>query len=215
MLARSPGRTQRWQWTTLGVVALALASAVACGHQNTTGRSPSYLVIDSLQGASGAKPSAFSHTVESDVVTNVRVQVGGQEVVQPTIYEDVGQVTLRMVLKDVSITSPTSANLITVTRYHVEFKRSDGRNTPGVDVPYGFDGAATGTFDSSGGVLTFVLVRAQAKLEAPLKALRNGGAAIVISTISEITFYGTDQNGNQVSVTGTMSVNFADWGDPA
>jgi hypothetical protein len=58
-------------------------------------------------------------------------------------------------------------------------------------------------------------VRAQAKLEAPLKALRNGGGAIAISTIADVTFYGTDQNGNTVSVTGSISVNFADWGDPA
>jgi len=203
MLARSLGRTPRWQWTTVGVVALALAGAVSCGQQNTTGRSPSYLVIDALRGASGAKPDAFGSSVESDVVT------------KGIIYEDMGQVTLRMALKDVSVAGPTSANAVTVTRYHVEFKRSDGRNTPGVDVPYGFDGAATGTFDSSGGTLTFVLVRAQAKLEAPLKALRNGGSSIVISTISDITFYGQDQNGNQVSVTGSISVNFADWGDPA
>jgi hypothetical protein len=96
----------------------------------------------------------------------------------------------------------------------VEFKRSDGRNTPGVDVPYGFDGAATGSVSADGGSLTFVLVRAQAKAEAPLKALRNSGGALVISTIAEITFYGQDQNGNQVSVTGLISVNFADWGDP-
>ena len=27
-----------------------------------------------------------------------------------------------------------------MTRYRVEFRRTDGRNTPGVDVPYGFDG---------------------------------------------------------------------------
>jgi len=60
-----------------------------------------------------------------------------------------------------------------------------------------------------------VLVRAQAKLEAPLRALRGGGSAIVISTIAEITFYGSDQNGNKVSVTGSISVNFADWGDPS
>jgi hypothetical protein len=196
-------------------VALALAGAVSCGQQNTTGRSPSYLVIDALKGASGVKPDTFGSSVESDVVTNVKVQVGGQQVLQPTIYEDMGQVTLRMALKDISVTSPTSTNSITVTRYHVDFKRSDGRNTQGVDVPYGFDGAATGTFDSSGGALNFVLVRAQAKLEAPLKALRDGGSAIVISTIADITFYGQDQNGNQVSVTGSISVNFADWGDPA
>jgi hypothetical protein len=183
-------------------VALALAGAVSCGQQNTTGRSPSYLVIDSLKGASGAKPDTFASVVESDVLTNA------------TIFEDMGQVSLRMALKDIGLTSPTTANSITVTRYHVEFKRTDGRNTPGVDVPYGFDGAATGTFDTSGGVLTFVLVRVQAKLEAPLKALRNGGSAIVISTIADITFYGADQNGNQVSVAGSISVNFADWGDP-
>jgi hypothetical protein len=218
MLARPLGRTLRCRWTTAGVVALALAGVAACGHQNTTGRSPSYLVVDSLRGASGAKPDAFGSAVESDVVTNVKVTVGGQEVVQPTIFEDMGQVSLRMALKDIgtagSAASPTPANHITVTRYHVEFKRTDGRNTQGVDVPYAFDGAATGTFDTSGGLLTFVLVRAQAKLEAPLKALRDGGSAIVISTIAEVTFYGKDQNGNQVSVAGSISVNFADWGDP-
>ncbi len=124
----------------------------------------------------------------------------------PTVYEDLGQVKLRMALKDggngTAVASPTAVNSVTVTRYHVDFKRSDGRNTPGVDVPTGFDGAATGTIGSDGSVLTFVLVRAQAKLESPLKALRNGGGAIVISTMAEVTFYGTDQNGNTVSVTG-------------
>jgi hypothetical protein len=33
--------------------------------------------------------------------------------------------------------------------------------------------------------------------------------------MAEITFYGQDQNGNSVSVTGSISVNFADWGDPS
>jgi hypothetical protein len=125
-----------------------------------------------------------------------------------------------MALKDTGVgsgspTTPTSTNAITVTRYHVDFTRSDGRNTQGVDVPYGFDGGATGTFDAGGASLSFVLVRGQAKLEAPLKALRDNAGAIIISTFAEITFYGTDQNGNAVSVTGRISVNFADWGDPA
>jgi hypothetical protein len=198
---------------------LALAGTVGCGQQNTTGRSPSYLVIESIQGASGAKPASFTGTLDSDVVTNVKTTVGGEEVLAPTVYEDYGQAKLRMALKDVgsagSVTSPTAANEITVTRYRVDYKRSDGRNTPGVDVPYGFDGAATATISTNGSVLTFVLVRAQAKLEAPLKALRNGGGAIVISAIAEITFYGKDQNGNEVSVAGSISVNFADWGDSA
>jgi hypothetical protein len=157
-------------------------------------------------------------TLESDVITVVKVDAGGEQVYTPTVFEDVGQVSFRLGLRDVgsgtTVTTPTAANTVTVTRYHVDFKRSDGRNTPGVDVPYGFDGAATGSVSGNGGSLSFVIVRAQAKVEAPLKALRNSGGALVISTIAEITFYGRDQNGNEVSVIGLISVNFADWGDP-
>jgi hypothetical protein len=201
------------------VLLLVAAGAAGCGQQNTEGRSPSYLLVETLQGSSGATPGTYSSTLESDVITNVKTTVGDQEMLAPTVYEDLGQVKLRMALKDggngMAVAAPTAVNTVTVNRYHVDFKRSDGRNSPGVDVPYGFDGAATGTIGTDGGVLTFVLVRAQAKLEAPLKALRNGGGAIVISTIAEITFYGADQNGNTVSVTASISVNFADWGDPS
>jgi len=59
------------------------------------------------------------------------------------------------------------------------------------------------------------MVRAQAKIESPLVELRGSGGAIIISTLADVTFYGQDQNGNQVAVTGTISVNFADWADPA
>jgi hypothetical protein len=205
-------------WAGAAALALAIGASVSCGQANSEGRSPSYLFIDSLTAAPGATPDAFGNSLESDVITNVKVTISGQEGYVPTIYEDFGKVSLKMALKDTggsnAPTTPTSTNAITVTRYHVDFKRTDGRNTQGVDVPYSFDGGATGTFDSNGGSLAFVLVRGQAKLEAPLKALRNGGGSIVISTIAEITFYGTDQNGNAVSVKGTITVNFADWGDP-
>ena len=219
MLASWLRDTREWRRATAGLLVMASVGAVGCGQQNTEGRSPSYLIIETLQGASGAKPAAFGGTLESDVVTNVKTSIGGQDALAPTVYEDLGQVKLRMALKDggngMAVAAPTPVNAVTVTRYRVDFRRSDGRNTPGVDVPYGFDGAATGTIGADGGTLTFALVRAQAKLEAPLMALRNGGGAIVLSTFAEITFYGQDQNGNSVSVTGSISVNFADWGDPA
>ena len=64
----------------------------------------------------------------------------------------------------------------------------------------------------------FSLVRAQAKLEAPLVTLVNApnffGGGVVISTLADVTFYGRDQTGHDVSVMGTMSINFADWADP-
>ncbi len=216
---RTSGQAPR-RILALTVLAAALAGSISCGHVNTaSGRSPSLLYIESLTASSGARPDEFANVLQSDVITNVKVQVGSEQVLTPTVFEDMGRAVLRMALKDPGApntpTTPTQLNSITVTRYRVVFKRSDGRNTPGVDVPYAFDGGATGTYDSNGGTLVFTLVRAQAKIESPLKALRGGGGDVLISTIAEITFYGRDQNGNDVSVTGMVSVNFADWGDPA
>ena len=38
--------------------------------------------------------------------------------------------------------------------------------------------------------------------------------ATAISTLAEVTFFGQDQTGREVAVTGTIGVNFANWGDP-
>ena len=84
----------------------------------------------------------------------------------------------------------------------------------GVDVPYPFDGALTVTVGDAPVTTTLVLVRVQAKQEAPLRALIGGGGAIAISTMADIVLFGTDQAGREVSVTARISVNFADWGDP-
>ena len=61
-------------------------------------------------------------------------------------------------------------------------------------------------------------MRAQAKLEAPLITLVNArrffGGGVAISTLADVTFFGRDQTGHEMNVTGTISVNFADWADP-
>jgi hypothetical protein len=106
--------------------------------------------------------------------------------------------------------TPTPNNYITLTQYHVEYVRSDGRNVQGVDVPYAFDGAVTATVNGTATV-GFTLVRVQAKQEAPLQAMAGGGSAIAISTVAKVTFYGHDQTGREVSVTGNIEVDFSDW----
>jgi hypothetical protein len=205
------------------VARLAMAAALAlplasCTSQQRAGESSSYLIVTSLTAASGATPGVFGNVLPSDVITNVKANIAGKEVLVPTVFEDVGQVTMSLGLKDPgtpdSPTKPSANNSVTVTRYHVEFVRSDGRSTPGVDVPYPFDGAATFTVGASSTSATVTLVRIQAKAEAPLLALVNNGGAGVISTIARITFYGTDQTGREVSVSAQISVNFSDWGDP-
>jgi hypothetical protein len=190
----------------LAFAAAAALATAACGDKVLQGKGSSYLVIDQLAAATGAKAETFSTVLQSDVLTK-----GG-------VLEDLGKVTLHIAMKDVSLTTgtePTANNVITVNRYHVDFIRSDGRNTQGVDVPYSVDGAVTGTVTTSQTALVFAIVPVQRKLEAPLLALRNLGGAVAIMTIANVTFYGYDQAGNAVAVTGSISVNFADWADEA
>lgn len=192
------------------IAALALLATSGCGKA-TEGHSPAYLVVDELVAASGAEPDKFSNTLISDVLTVVNGT--------PTVFQDNGRVTLHVALKDIggpgSPNTPSANNRIVVERYHVTYIRADGRNTPGVDVPYGFDGMVTGTISESSSQLIFPMVRAAAKAEAPLAALIGGGGAQHISCFAQITFYGHDIAGNAVSVQGQMTVDFADWGDPA
>lgn len=104
---------------------------------------------------------------------------------------------------------------MTIRRYRVTFLRADGRNVPGVDVPYPVDGAVTATISDSPIAVPFEIVRAQAKLESPLRPLVGFGGRLLISTIAEVTFYGEDQVGNEVQATGTITVNFGDFADPS
>jgi hypothetical protein len=208
----------------LAGLAAVLTSSLALGscasELTRTGSSAAYVIIDSLLGASGAAPDQFGTPLLSDVVTLVRTQVNGTSVVAPTYYNDLAQVQMRAALKNpgttLNPTTPSPNTAITFSRYHVDFRRTDGRNTQGVDVPFSFDGAATFTVPAGGEAqFAIEIVRNQAKLESPLVNLRQGGGAIIISTIAEITFYGRDQVGNEVVATGQMSVNFGDFADPS
>jgi hypothetical protein len=191
----------------IAVVLFTMLASASCGDMVRQGQASSYLIINALEAASGAESSQFGAVLSSDVVT----VVDGA----PTIFEDAGRVVLALAMKDAGTpdnpTSPSTNNYITVNRYRVRYIRADGRNTEGVDVPYAFDGAITGTVSGTS-TFGFTLVRLQAKLEAPLAALAVNGNTI--STIAQVTFYGRDQTGRETSVTGQISINFANWGDP-
>lgn len=185
----------------LGVTAAGLVSG--CSETVRTGQASSYLVLQRLEGASGADTGApFQSVLRSDVLS------------KGSIFEDNGRVTLVIAMKDVTNPAgPSTNNLITLNRYRVEYRRTDGRNTPGEDVPYAIEGAMGATITDQNTSVIFTLVRAQAKLEKPLVTLAGGGGALVISTIADVTFFGKDQTGRDVTVTGSMSINFADWAD--
>jgi hypothetical protein len=203
--------------TRLIGLAAAIIAATSCGTASRDSRAPVYLVVNQLGAAPGNKPATFTGTLASDVLT--LVTSGGlctQVNPCPTVFGDPGQAVLSISLKDIgnptTPNAPTTNNAVTITRYHVEYRRGDGRNTPGVDVPYSFDGAATGTVPATGTLtLGFTLVRTAAKLESPLIQLLNNG--IVLTTIADVTFYGTDQVGNGISVTASIQIDFGNFGD--
>lgn len=195
--------------STVGRLVLAaacLGSTVSCGSELLrTGRSPVFLTITQLLAAKGDAPDEFVANLLSDAQT----VVDGV----PTVFNDLGRATLAVVRKDPSIAA-TDINAVTITRYRVVYRRTDGRNTPGVDVPFSFDGGVTKTIQAGGSEnVVFDLVRHAAKLEPPLRNLINGGGLRFISTIAEVTFFGRDQNGNEVIASGMMDVSFGDFAD--
>ena len=200
----------------LGFAAL-MAASVSCGDVVRQGSSPVYLVIDLLQAVRGGPTAGTaSSTLNSDVSTNITDPLPCTPALPcPTIFGDSGTVTLRAPVRDIGATatlSPTTNNEVTINRYRVEYTRADGRNTQGVDVPFAFEGAVTGTIAASGTLtLGFVLVRNVAKQEAPLAQLRT--ASNFITTITKVTFFGVDRVGNALSVTGQIQIDFGNFGD--
>lgn len=200
----------RRPWVTgLGLL-LTVGGAISCNEGVTASRSSTILVIERIGAASGGTTDDPIPTLlNSDVLTN------------GAVFPDIARVTTRLAFKAPGTSenpvSPTSANWVTVTGYRVFYRRTDGRNTPGIDVPYPFEGGMTMTTLDIG-TAEFTLIRAQAKLEAPLISLRSQtglpGGAVALSVIADITFFGHDQTGAAVSADGSIGINFADFADP-
>jgi hypothetical protein len=197
-----------------GLAVLAAAS-VSCGDVVRQGSSPVYLNLDSLLASAGGGSATPSSVLFSDVQ---RLAIApppcSADTPCPTIFADLGSATFRIVPKDVTAAAPapTTNSDVTISRYHVSFRRADGRNTQGVDVPYAFDGVVTAVVRLGvSASIGFELVGHVAKGESPLVQLIN--SRTVIRTLAEVTFYGKDRVGNDVSVTGTIQVDFGNFGD--
>jgi len=203
----------RANWRILTLVAAA-AAAASCGDATKTGRGPVTLVINQLTAANTAGPNkgTQTNTLLSDVITNITSPSPCTPTAPcPTIFNDLGSAVLSIQPKNPTI-APTGVNAVTIDTIHIEYVRADGHNTPGVDVPYPWDGAATGTVPPTGTItIGFEIVRHVEKEEAPLVQLIT--SSNIITTICHVTFYGHDQAGNEVSVTGSIQIDFGNFGD--
>jgi hypothetical protein len=184
------------------IAALAMASCNALENEST---SASMLQVVSMTGTDLTGKEG-STTVFSDVST------------AGSIINDNGVAEVKALTIDPNLpaTSVTPYLDILVDQIDVEFRRTDGRNTEGVDVPYSFTQPMSQLVGIDKTVkIPFVLIRHVAKEEAPLLALREvPSREFVLQLVAIVTIHGKDLGGHRVTpVTGYISVwcgNFSD-----
>jgi hypothetical protein len=185
------------------IAALLLASCVAKENDST---SESFLAINSLTG-NDMDGAPGSTTVFSDVLTN-------SSIINDNGVAEVTTLTYNPVEDSIEHDITFYSNVI-VDQIDVEFKRTDGRNVEGVDVPFRFTQPMNWlvAVDATEQI-PFVLIRHMAKLEAPLFALRTASQGFVLQLVAKVTLHGKDLGGHRVApVSGYISVwcaNFAD-----
>src|SRR4030065_399513 len=107
----------------------AFLALYSCNPIEDDSRSASMLLVDNVLGTDAEGKSG--NFLQSDVVLS-----------SGRIRSDSATATLRAETLDPDPLLGTSPyNDIVVTRYLVSYTRTDGRNSPGIDVPYPFEGS--------------------------------------------------------------------------
>jgi hypothetical protein len=201
----------------IALTTLLTMACASCGDVVRDGKAPVFLVVEQMEAAQGNKNTQFFNNLVSDVITNVITPAPCSDTSPcPTVFNDLGRITLRIVPKDIGPTgttvTPTTNNEVTINRIRVAYRRTDNRNTQGVDIPYAFETASTGTVPAGGTLqLSFTLVRNDAKSEAPLVQLRTNNT--IIDAIADVTVFGRDRVGNDINATASIGVAFGNFGD--
>jgi hypothetical protein len=185
-----------------GLIIAVLAMA-ACNAVENDSTSATMLQIISMTG-NDLQGNEGSTTVFSDVITNGSIinDNGVAEMIAVTLdplYSANNEITPYMD--------------VLVDQIDVDFRRTDGRNVEGVDVPYSFNQPMSMLVSFAETVkIPFILIRHEAKREAPLLRLRENFD--VLQLVAVVTIHGKDLGGHRVApVTGYVSVwcaNFAD-----
>jgi len=186
----------------IAVILSAFLVLYSCNPVEDDSRSASMLLVDNLLGTDAQ--GKVGNFLQSDVVLS-----------SGSIRADSATATLRATTLDPDPLLGTSPyNDIVVTRYLVSYSRTDGRNVPGVDVPYPFEGSLS-TVVKTGATasVSFVIVREVAKMEPPLIRLVDIGAEQVLTCTAKVEFYGRDTTNKTVKATGYLTIYFANYAD--
>lgn len=188
----------------IAIILLAFLALVSCNPVDNDSRSASLLLIDDIVGADA--DGGVANFLQSDVLLG-----------NGSVRADSITATIRAETLDPDpLLGASQYNDIVLTRYLVSFTRTDGRNVPGQDVPYPFEGSMSSVVKTgSTASVSLVLVREVAKLEPPLIGLVDLGAEVVLTCTAKIDFYGHDMVNRTVKATGYLTVYFANYADQA
>ncbi len=189
----------------IAVLSIVATFFFSCNPIENTTRSNSFLIVVKITGHNTEGQTA--DYLQSDVLE----ESGGAAYVEA----DPAVATLKAELLNPSPDAESSLyNGIFVTRYVVTYTRSDGRNTPGVDVPHSFEGTMQSWIQiGEEAEVGFIIVREVAKAEPPLLDLHDAREEGVLQVTAQVDFYGYDTVNRQVKATGYLAIFFANYID--
>ncbi len=192
-------------WLKILVIVPAIFLLFSCNPIEDDSRSDSVLLVVQITGTDIDDNEV--NFLQSDVV------MIDQDTAAETVAADAAKVTFTAEPLDPEPLLGTSYhNDIFVTSYVVSYSRSDGKNQEGIEIPYSFDGALSTRVQVDAQTdVSFVIVRAVAKLEPPLVNLTKGRGEGELKTTARIDFYGHDTLGNKVKATGYLTIFFANY----
>ena len=127
-------------------------------------------------------------------------------------FNDNATLEMEVIAKNPRLPDPGIFNDVYVSQYEVRYVRSDGRAVEGVDVPFHITGNMATLVPVDGTAsAAIVVVRHQAKDEPPLRNIRGGGGAILLTVMANITVFGHTTAGQAVQASGSLQISFADF----
>lgn len=188
--------------------------------RSTIGRAGLLGLVASLSGCSADYSTANTSTVLLLVAGIAPSPLQSDVLKDGGIASDSATAAIAVRFKNPNIsTVPQIPSAVIIERYEIKYRRSDGRGVEGQDVPFSISGNLTAGFDvktSGTDPLIIEVVRAQAKLEPPLRNLRrNGtaGGAIIVTMFADITLHGRTVSGQVVTTSASLQIDFSDWAD--
>lgn len=177
----------------LAIVAAAALSLTACNPRANDDQSAVTLTA-SFEGSDAGSVVG----IESDVVTDAG-----------TTADDFFELTITSIVKPNNVT-PSDLYRVSLQGVEISYSRPDGRNVPGVDVPFPLRYALGGTVPVGGTFTVNLLVVSQEmKVQVPLRNLWFGEGQRIFATVTA-TVFGVDQVGNEVQATASAVVVFGD-----